>query len=162
MTGNKWPMSIIVTEPHVVIKSLKRRRQQFQFCCYVISSHEWRPSCLLDIHNMRFFPRNITRLSTSTRQNHSSLRQTYPSLIKQSRRAFSASVTMPFPKPSSDPPKHEMAYFPDMTISLPSESGDFRRVLWTGLYSQLVLMTVPAGGDIGDEVRLFHTLKNHN
>lgn len=42
---------------------------------------------------------------------------------------------------------------PNMTTSLPAESGDFRRVLWTGLYSQLVLMTVPVGGDIGDEVR---------
>jgi hypothetical protein len=39
-----------------------------------------------------------------------------------------------------------------MTGSLPAESGDFRRVLWTGLYSQLVLMTVPVDGDIGDEV----------
>jgi mannose-6-phosphate isomerase-like protein (cupin superfamily) len=45
-----------------------------------------------------------------------------------------------------------MAYFPQMTTSLPSESSGFRRVLWTGLYSQLVLMTVPVGGDIGDEV----------
>jgi hypothetical protein len=62
---------------------------------------------------------------------------------------------MSFPKPSSDPPKHEMVYFPDMTASLPSQSADFRRVLWTGLYSQLVLMTVPVGGDIGDEVMVF-------
>jgi hypothetical protein len=60
---------------------------------------------------------------------------------------------MKFTTPSSDPPKHEMAYFPDMTTSLPSESGEFRRVLWTGLYSQLVLMTVPVDGEIGDEVR---------
>lgn len=65
---------------------------------------------------------------------------------------LTTSATMQFPKPSNDPPKHEMAYFPDMTTSLPSQSGDFRRVLWTGLYSQLVLMTVPVGGDIGDEV----------
>ncbi|KAL9110444.1 MAG: hypothetical protein Q9227_004988 [Pyrenula ochraceoflavens] len=56
-----------------------------------------------------------------------------------------------FPVPSSDPPEHKMAYFPDMTTALPSQSGEFRRVLWTGLYSQLVLMTVPVGGDIGDE-----------
>lgn len=55
-------------------------------------------------------------------------------------------------KPNSDIPKHEMVYFPQMTTSLPSESAEFRRVLWTGLYSQLVLMTVPVGGDIGDEV----------
>jgi hypothetical protein len=57
-----------------------------------------------------------------------------------------------FQTPSSDPPKHEMQYFPSMTIALPAESTEFRRVLWTGLYSQLVLMTVPVGGDIGEEV----------
>ncbi|KAJ4419789.1 hypothetical protein N0V85_000861 [Neurospora sp. IMI 360204] len=58
----------------------------------------------------------------------------------------------PFRTPNCDPPKHEMQYFPDMTTALPSESGEFRRVLWTGLYSQLVLMTVPVGGDIGEEI----------
>ncbi|KAK5058776.1 hypothetical protein LTR84_011040 [Exophiala bonariae] len=58
---------------------------------------------------------------------------------------------MAFQKPSENPPQHEMVYFPNMTTSLPSESADFRRVLFTGLYSQLVLMTVPVGGDIGDE-----------
>jgi len=57
-----------------------------------------------------------------------------------------------FPKPSSDPPKHEMVYFPNMTSSLPSESAEFRRVLHTGLYSQLVLMTIPVDGEIGDEI----------
>ena len=56
------------------------------------------------------------------------------------------------PKMSSEPPKHEMQYFPNMINALPSESAEFRRVLWTGLYSQVVLMTVPVGGDIGDEV----------
>lgn len=58
---------------------------------------------------------------------------------------------MTFQTPSEDPPKKEMVFFPGMTTSLPSESAEFRRVLWTGLYSQLVLMTVPVGGDIGDE-----------
>lgn len=61
---------------------------------------------------------------------------------------------MSFNTPSSDPPKHEMQYFPNMITALPSESGEFRRVLWTGLYSQLVLMTVPVDGEIGDEVQL--------
>ena len=56
------------------------------------------------------------------------------------------------PNMSTDPPKHQMQYFPNMINALPSESGEFRRVLWTGLYSQVVLMTVPVGGDIGDEV----------
>ena len=55
------------------------------------------------------------------------------------------------PKMSSQPPKHEMVYFPNMT-SLASSSGEFRKVLHTGLYSQLVLMTIPVGGDIGEEV----------
>ncbi|KAK0719495.1 RmlC-like cupin domain-containing protein [Lasiosphaeris hirsuta] len=59
---------------------------------------------------------------------------------------------MPFATPSSDPPQHAMQYFPSMTTALPSESGEFRRVLWTGLYSQVVLMTIPVGGDIGEEV----------
>lgn len=65
------------------------------------------------------------------------------------RRAFT--TTMAPWQPNSEIPKHEMVFFPQMTTSLPSESAEFRRVLWTGLYSQLVLMTVPVGGDIGDE-----------
>ncbi len=32
------------------------------------------------------------------------------------------------------------------------QSADFRRVLWTGRYTQLVIMTLPQGGEIGDEV----------
>lgn len=32
------------------------------------------------------------------------------------------------------------------------ESADFRRVLWTGEHTQLVVMTVPPGGEIGEEV----------
>ena len=31
------------------------------------------------------------------------------------------------------------------------QSGDFRRVLWTGKHVQLVVMTIPPGGEIGDE-----------
>ncbi|KAF3006346.1 hypothetical protein E8E14_005163 [Neopestalotiopsis sp. 37M] len=63
-----------------------------------------------------------------------------------------ASSSRTFSTPSSDPPKHKMQHFPDMLSALPSQSGEFRRVLWTGLYSQLVLMTIPVGGDIGEEV----------
>lgn len=55
-------------------------------------------------------------------------------------------------KPNSGPPAHEMVYFPKMDSDLPTSSTEFRRVLWTGLYSQVVLMTIPVGGDIGDEV----------
>jgi mannose-6-phosphate isomerase-like protein (cupin superfamily) len=32
------------------------------------------------------------------------------------------------------------------------QHADFRRVLWTGKHSQLVIMTVPPGGEIGEEV----------
>jgi mannose-6-phosphate isomerase-like protein (cupin superfamily) len=32
------------------------------------------------------------------------------------------------------------------------KSPDFRRVLWTGKHSQLVIMTIPVGGEIGEEV----------
>lgn len=32
------------------------------------------------------------------------------------------------------------------------ENTDFRKTIWTGKHSQIVLMTVPAGGEIGDEV----------
>ncbi|WP_232663275.1 cupin domain-containing protein [Pseudonocardia sp. TRM90224] len=32
------------------------------------------------------------------------------------------------------------------------KSDDFRRVLWTGEHTQLVIMTIPPDGEIGDEV----------
>jgi len=31
------------------------------------------------------------------------------------------------------------------------QSQDFRKVLWTGSKTQLVIMTIPAGGEIGEE-----------
>src|ERR1700712_4568167 len=53
--------------------------------------------------------------------------------------------------PNKEIPKHEMAYFKALASSK-RDFGDFRRVLFTGLYSQLVVMEVPVGGEIGDEV----------
>ncbi|RBY90432.1 cupin domain-containing protein [Blastococcus sp. TBT05-19] len=39
------------------------------------------------------------------------------------------------------------------TIATEAEkSPDFRRVLWTGSKTQLVIMTIPPGGEIGEEV----------
>lgn len=64
----------------------------------------------------------------------------------------STSYTMNFKTPSSDPPEREMQFFPRMTSALPSKSIDYRRVLWTGLYSQLVIMSIPEGGVISEEV----------
>ncbi|GAA0908605.1 cupin domain-containing protein [Pseudonocardia zijingensis] len=36
--------------------------------------------------------------------------------------------------------------------SVAESSDDFRRVLWTGEHTQLVIMTIPPGGEIGEEV----------
>jgi mannose-6-phosphate isomerase-like protein (cupin superfamily) len=39
------------------------------------------------------------------------------------------------------------------TIATVAEANpDFRRVLWTGEHVQLVIMTIPPGGEIGEEV----------
>jgi hypothetical protein len=56
-------------------------------------------------------------------------------------------------KMSSSPPKHEMVYFPGLTSEVRA-FGQFRKVVHTGLYSQLVTMEIPVGGDIGNEVHL--------
>lgn len=37
------------------------------------------------------------------------------------------------------------------SITTAERSADFRRVLWTGKHSQLVIMTIPPGGEIGEE-----------
>ena len=36
--------------------------------------------------------------------------------------------------------------------SVAEQSADFRRVLWTGQHTQLVIMTIQPGGEIGQEV----------
>ncbi|MCI4064564.1 cupin domain-containing protein [Micromonospora sp. R77] len=43
-----------------------------------------------------------------------------------------------------------MEHFTIATVA--EKSPDFRRVLWTGGHSQLVIMTIPPGGEIGEEV----------
>ncbi|OZM76690.1 cupin domain-containing protein [Pseudonocardia sp. MH-G8] len=43
-----------------------------------------------------------------------------------------------------------MEHFTIATVA--EQSDDFRRVLWTGEHSQLVIMTIPPGGEIGEEV----------
>jgi mannose-6-phosphate isomerase-like protein (cupin superfamily) len=43
-----------------------------------------------------------------------------------------------------------MEHFTIATVA--EQSADFRRVLWTGRHTQLVIMTIPPGGEIGDEV----------
>jgi len=43
-----------------------------------------------------------------------------------------------------------MDHFAIATVA--EQSADFRQVLWTGRHSQLVIMTIPPGGEIGAEV----------
>ncbi|MEV4498294.1 cupin domain-containing protein [Micromonospora arborensis] len=43
-----------------------------------------------------------------------------------------------------------MEHFTIATVA--EKSPDFRRVLWTGDHTQLVIMTIPPGGEIGEEV----------
>ncbi|MDM4722680.1 cupin domain-containing protein [Micromonospora sp. WMMA1363] len=43
-----------------------------------------------------------------------------------------------------------MEHFTIATVA--EQSPDFRRVLWTGKHTQLVIMTIPPGGEIGAEV----------
>ena len=78
---------------------------------------------------------------------------TKPSLAFQTTRLLSTTQTLRGndPKMSSEPPKHQMVYFKGLTNEVRA-FGQFRKVLHTGLYSQLVSMEIPVGGDIGDEV----------
>lgn len=95
-------------------------------------------------------PPRVALAETSRRYTQSS--KQFEEVTSPKDRNIRKTRMAPFPAPSSERPKNEMVYFPGMTSALPSESGEFRRVLWTGLYSQVVLMTVPVGGDIGEEV----------
>ncbi|MDV3221624.1 cupin domain-containing protein [Intrasporangium sp.] len=44
----------------------------------------------------------------------------------------------------------QVKHFPIGTTA--ERSSDFRQVLWTGMHTQLVIMTIPPGGEIGEEV----------
>ncbi|KAF2646527.1 hypothetical protein P280DRAFT_387788 [Massarina eburnea CBS 473.64] len=84
-----------------------------------------------------------------------------PVRFKSIRVAFHTSIKMSESKKVSEykavgnrkdePPKHEAVYFKGL-MSEKRAFGDFRTVLHTGLYSQLVAMEVPVNGEIGDEV----------
>jgi mannose-6-phosphate isomerase-like protein (cupin superfamily) len=43
-----------------------------------------------------------------------------------------------------------MEHFTIATVA--EQNSDFRRVLWTGSHAQLVIMTIPPGGEIGEEI----------
>lgn len=81
-------------------------------------------------------PRHLERQQLST---------TTPTMSSQTTTASSQG------NKSDHPPQHKMVYFPSLTSSVRS-FNQFRTVMHTGLYSQLVSMEIPVGGDIGDEV----------
>jgi len=63
---------------------------------------------------------------------------------------------MTLPKPNTQPPKSALVLHNLPKIA--AESDKFRRVLFTGKHSQLVIMTVPVGGEIGEET---HSVDQH-
>jgi len=69
-----------------------------------------------------------------------------PSLspIPSSTRLFSSTPLL-----KMDPPT---TMYATNIASTTGSSDVFRRVLWTGVHSQLVIMNVPVGGEIGEEV----------
>ncbi|KAI4931175.1 hypothetical protein J4E85_003764 [Alternaria conjuncta] len=96
----------------------------------------------------------LLRLSTSTLTKRSpvpiakSFSTTTPRLYAAKMEAFKKVGNR-----ENAPPKHEMVHFPGL-MSEKRSFGDFRTVLHTGLYSQIVAMEVPVNGEIGDEVHL--------
>ena len=46
--------------------------------------------------------------------------------------------------------EEDMEHFTIATVA--EQNPDFRRVLWTGQHAQLVIMTIPPEGEIGEEV----------
>src|SRR5665647_2231274 len=53
-------------------------------------------------------------------------------------------------RPTTERGPASMEHFTIATVA--QQSTDFRRVLWTGKYAQLVIMTIPPGGEIGEEI----------
>lgn len=81
-----------------------------------------------------------------------------PLLFYPSFRSFTSSQTFSAPKskpkhraPKMPPPPKKMHHLKSIN-AIPSQYPEFRNVLWTGESSQLVVMTVPVGGEIGEEV----------
>ena len=95
--------------------------------------------------------RTLTSRLSSTLSKQTLAKATLPSFT--STRSFTHTPTTmgKDSKMPTGPPKHEMKYFPGLTSDVRA-FGQFRKVMHTGLYSQLVSMEIPPGGDIGNEV----------
>jgi putative ABC transport system ATP-binding protein len=93
------------------------------------------------------------RIALPSVQQSSSFHTTHTRKIEQKVKEYTMAGNT-----KNAPPAHEMVHFQNL-LSSKREFGEFRRVLHTGLYSQLVAMEVPVGGEIGDEVCLqLHSL----
>lgn len=57
-------------------------------------------------------------------------------------------------EPMVAPPKSKMSYHTNI-IKDTQENENFRRVLFTGLNSQLVVMSIPPGGEVGEETHKY-------
>lgn len=107
--------------------------------------------------------KTASQISSSLIHNSSSLRfvpRIHSNIVLQ-RASFHSTIKMEANRVSEykkagnrkdEVPKHEMVVFKGL-MSEKRAFGDFRTVLHTGLYSQIVAMEVPVNGEIGDEVR---------
>jgi len=111
--------------------------------------------------NVKSWDALYIRLSCYRRRSFLPMFRTYNATTILARRScrptriLSRSVMAP-PKPNTSPPKKAAVIH--NVAKLASESDKFRRVIWTGRHSQLVIMTVPAGGEIGEET---HSVDQH-
>ncbi|CAE6422813.1 unnamed protein product [Rhizoctonia solani] len=101
---------------------------------------------------MQSFIRISTRITLTSRLSPTRLptRSLFASIIRTAGMASRTGT-------QTSPPPKKMAHFPKIE-SQAADSHDFRRVLWTGEHSQLVIMTIPVDGEIGEEV---HTVDQH-
>ena len=92
-----------------------------------------------------------TLLPSQRHSNNSSMSLRLIPLIRSTRLTSSTPRSPRRTLASMSPPAKKMAHFAQIN-SIPAEYPNFRTVLWTGESSQLVVMTVPVKGEIGEEV----------
>src|SRR5450631_3923361 len=84
--------------------------------------------------------------------NHAWMSQTYGRFReyrRAARRPTDHSPAVVVQQSKGTRPMASMHHFSIAAVA--EQSADFRRVLWTGEHAQLVIMTIPPGGEIGSE-----------
>ena len=109
---------------------------------------------------------STSSITTALTMNHRLTSWLYRSTLNPSARSPFVSLQHPIrslsttcaraapPRPPAhkmSPPAKKMTHLQAIN-ALPSQYPDFRTVLWTGESSQIVVMTVPVDGEIGEEV----------